>query len=113
MGSTASRRRQIFAVSAAAFTAIGLLRGVVQLVAGTTASRFAAYLFAATVSITWFWVPVSNFVIASRRWRLSRRQFAAVHVAGIVAVVFIEPLWTFVVLRTVGWTGNHVPYSRA
>ena len=111
MGSIASRRRQIFAVSAAAFTAIGLLRGVVQLVAGTTALRFAGHLFAATVSITWFWVPVSNFVIASRRWRFSRGQFAAVHVAGIVAVVFIEPLWTFVVLHTVGWTGNHVPFS--
>jgi two-component system LytT family sensor kinase len=110
VGSSGTRRRQFFAVSAGAFTASGVLRGCGLLFAGTTAPKYALNLFSATVSITWFWVPVASFVIASRRWRLSRRQFAALHSVALIAVVFIEPLWSYVVLRAVRWSGNGIPY---
>lgn len=111
MTSSTPERGRIFAVSAVAFTAIGLLRGAMQLAAGTTAPRFAGWLFAATISITWYWIPLSSFVIASRRWRLSRRDFVALHSAGVLVAVFTEPLWAFVVLHVVGWSGNHIPFS--
>jgi hypothetical protein len=71
--------RRVFVAAGAAFTAIGILRGSVQLIAGQRPLHQALYLYRVTLLISWFWIPVAVGVAVAWRWRHHRWRFVAAH----------------------------------
>ena len=85
--------RRVFVAAFVAFTAIGLLRGTVQLISGPRPLLRAFYLFRTTLIISWFWIPVAVMVAALWRWRSRRVWFAAAHVVLVAVSVIGEVMW--------------------
>ena len=94
--------RRVFVAAAAAFTAIGILRGSVQLIAGARPVEQALYLYRVTLFISWFWIPVAVLVAVAWRWRSLRAPFIAAHAVLLSGAVAGEVLWTAAVIAAFG-----------
>jgi LytS/YehU family sensor histidine kinase len=102
--------RRVAAASTAAFAAIGLLRGCVQLTGGSRSAHASLVLFATTVAISLFWLPVTLW--SALRWKrgASRWQQALSHGLALTLVAGTEPMWTLTVLRQVNARAAALPY---
>jgi two-component system LytT family sensor kinase len=94
------RTRRVFVAAAAAFTAIGLLRGSVQVFIDPRDFLDTLYRYRVTTLISWFWVPVAIAIAATWRWRGDPKRFVLAQLALIAITVPGEVAWMgFVVHR--------------
>ena len=103
--------RRVFVAAAAAFTAIGILRGSVQLIAAPRSLHYALYLYRVTLFISWFWIPVAVGVAVAWRWRQHRWRFVATHAGLLSFAAAAEVLWTNAVILAFGAADSFVPFT--
>ncbi len=103
--------RRVFVAAAAAFTAIGILRGSVQIIAAPRPLQQALYLYRVTLFISWFWIPVAVAVAAAWRWRRHRWRFIGTHAVLLSFATVGEVLWTNAVIFAFGAADSYVPFA--
>src|SRR5512133_2549219 len=107
----APNTRRVFVVAALAFTALGFVRGSVQLAAQPRGVLEAWYLYRVTILISWFWIPVAVAVAATWRWRHNHRRFGLSHAVLLAVAVPGEVAWMTTVLGALSPRTMILPYS--